>query len=232
MFTYKGRAVQTHDLLKINPKYLLDEATARGDTVPGWAEEYVRHVSFAVVRRGFTSETCLPIGIRGYDRNQRWAASCSPHAILYLIAPSQLLGLAAAPSRVAEVPALQSLEILKALWLDFDRPWGPGGSVGFELATGSNMAHVESDLDIVIRTAKPITLEEAKFRCAQATDLPATVDIRVETPICGFSLKEYAREDRKEILLRTPNGPVLGSDPWRNMPDMLNAAKSFERARL
>jgi phosphoribosyl-dephospho-CoA transferase len=133
---------------------------------------------------------------------------------------------------VEAVPALQSLELLQARWVDFDCPWGPGGSVGFELATGSKVAKAGSDLDIVIRAAKPITLEKAKFLCAQATDLPAIVDIRVETPVCGFSLKEYAREDRKKILLRMPNGAVLGSDPWRKEPDVLNVAKSFERAGL
>jgi phosphoribosyl-dephospho-CoA transferase len=131
---------------------------------------------------------------------------------------------------VEAVPALQSLQILKALWVDFDCPWGPGGSIGFELATGRNVAKAGSDLDIVIRAAKPIAIEKARFLCAQATGLPAVVDIRVETPVCGFSLKEYDREDRKEILLRTPNGPVLSSDPWRNEPDILNVANSFERA--
>ncbi len=230
MFTYKDHAVQTHDLLKVNPECLLDEATARGDAVPRWAEECVRQVSFAVVRRDLRRETCLPIGIRGYERSQRWATSCSRQALLHVIAPSQLLEVSADPSRVGEVPALQSLQILKTLWRDFDRPWGPGGSVGFELATGSRVANAESDLDIVIRAAKPITIEEAQFRCAQAKNLPAIVDIRVETPECGFSMKEYAREDRKEILLRTPNGPVLGSDPWHEQADMLNVANSFERA--
>jgi phosphoribosyl-dephospho-CoA transferase len=232
MFTYSVQAVQTHDLLKINPECFLDEATSRGDMVPGWAEEHLRIAPFAVVRRGLISETGLPIGVRGSDRNQRWAASCSPHAVLSAIAPSQLLGRTVVPSRVDAVPALQSLELLQARWIDLDCPWGPGGSVGFELATGMNVAKAESDLDIVIRAARPITIEEANFLCAQATDLPAIVDIRVETPICGFSLKEYARAGRKEILLRMPNGPVLGSDPWRNEPDTLNVANSFERAGL
>lgn len=232
MFVSKDQAVQMHDLLKVNPECLLDEAASRGDSVPGWAEECLGAVPFAVVRRGHMSETCLPIGVRGFERNQRWAASCSPDAVLSVIAPSQLLGRTIVPSRVEEVPALQSLELLKACWVDFDCPWGPGGSVGFELATGSEAAKAGSDLDIVIRSAKPITLEKAKFLCAQATDLPATVDIRVETPVCGFSLKEYARQDRKEILLRMPNGAVLGSDPWRQEPDVLKIAKSIERAGL
>ncbi len=230
MFVYKGHAVQTHDLLHINPECLLDEAISRGDVVPGWAEGHLRAVPFAVVRRGLISETCLPIGVRGSERNQRWATSCSPHAVLSFIAPSQLLGRTLMRSRVDAVPALQSLEFLQVRWVDFDCPWGPGGSIGFELATGRIVATAGSDLDIVIRAAKPITLEKATFLCTQATDLPAIVDIRVETRVCGFSLKEYAREDRQEILLRTPNGPVLGTDPWRNEPDILTVANSFERA--
>lgn len=232
MFISKGQATQTHDLLHIKPECLLDEGKSRGDSVPRWAEEQLRAVPFAVVRRGLISEALLPVGVRGFERSQRWATSCPPHAVLGFIAPSQLLERMIVPSRVDAVPALQSLEVLQVRWKDFDFPWGPGGSVGFELATGMNVAKAESDLDIVIRAAKPITIEKARLLCTQATGLPAIVDIRVETPLCGFSLQEYAREDRKEILLRTPNGPVLGSDPWHNKPDILNVANSFERVGL
>ena len=39
-------------------------------------------------------------------------------------------------------------------------------------------------------------------------------DIRVETPVCGFSLLEYAGRTPESILLRTAAGAVLGHDPW------------------
>jgi phosphoribosyl-dephospho-CoA transferase len=98
--------------------------------------------------------------------------------------------------------------------MDLDHPWGPGGSIGFELATGSHVVKPESDLDIVIYAENRMMTDEAKFLCACAMNLPATVDIRVETPVCGFSLREFASESPAAFLMRTPNGTILGTDPW------------------
>jgi hypothetical protein len=49
-------------------------------------------------------------------------------------------------------------------------------------------------------------------------DLEVAVDIRVETPVCGFSLAEYARSSAKSILLRASAGPILGDNPWNGSP--------------
>ena len=214
MFIYKGQIIQTHDLLEINPECFLHGVAAQGDRVPDWAEEHVRAVPYGVIRRGLFGKECLPIGVRGLQRNKRWATSCSFDAIRNVIRPAQLLGGISSPSRVKEFSAFRSLELLRARWSDLNEPWGPGGSVGFELATGRKVVKAGSDLDIVIRAAKPITYERAKILCAQTMDLPAVVDIRVETPVAGFCLKEYAQKDRAKILLRTPEGTVLGRDPW------------------
>jgi phosphoribosyl-dephospho-CoA transferase len=93
-------------------------------------------------------------------------------------------------------------------------PWGPGGSVGFELATGRHVASPQSDLDVVIYARSPMTPGEARDLCDSAQGLPAAVDIRVETPVCGFSLTEFANRTPAPILLRLPSGTVLGADPW------------------
>ena len=94
------------------------------------------------------------------------------------------------------------------------RPWGPGGSVGFELATGNLVANEQSDLDIVIYADKRMTVNHAKSLCAHTMELSAVVDIRVETLVAGFSLREYARTGLTGILLRTPDGHAFGNDPW------------------
>jgi phosphoribosyl-dephospho-CoA transferase len=98
--------------------------------------------------------------------------------------------------------------------MDLDRPWGPAGSIGFELATGRHVVKPESDLDIVIYATGRITADEAKSLCARTMDLPAVVDIRVETPVFGFSLREFASESPAAILMRAPNKVMLGTDPW------------------
>ena len=43
-------------------------------------------------------------------------------------------------------------------WADLPLPWGPVGSVGFELATGRKVTTEVSDLDIVIRAKQRIGL--------------------------------------------------------------------------
>jgi hypothetical protein len=59
-----------------------------------------------------------------------------------------------------------------------------------------------------------MTAEEAKSLCDRAMNLSAVVDIRVETPVCGFSLKEFAGRSPAAILLRVTRGIVLAKDPW------------------
>jgi phosphoribosyl-dephospho-CoA transferase len=109
---------------------------------------------------------------------------------------------------------MRTLALLADRWKALDSPWGPGGSVGFELATGRHVASPQSDLDVVIYAESRITQEEARALQASAQGLPAAVDIRVETPICGFSLTEYVIQAPAPILLRFPHGTALGPDPW------------------
>jgi phosphoribosyl-dephospho-CoA transferase len=99
-------------------------------------------------------------------------------------------------------------------WQSFTYPWGPAGSLGFEVATGRQTTTMRSDLDVVIYADEPLPRRDAQRLLAAADDLEVTVDIRVETPTCGFSLTEYATSPTKTILLRTVAGPVLGDDPW------------------
>ena len=131
--------------------------------------------------------------------------------------PPELLKRSAACEalRVANIPALRSLSLLSKRWAGLDRPWGPGGSIGFELATGRHVARAESDLDIVIYADKPMGVDEARrLRDMTSNGFPTVVDVRVETPVCGFSLTEYATRGPSPILLRMASGVVLGTDPW------------------
>lgn len=118
-------------------------------------------------------------------------------------------------SLVANIPALRSLSLLSQRWADIDRPWGPGGSIGFQLATGRHVARAESDLDVVIYADEPMLVDEARrLRDLTSNGFPTAVDVRVETPVCGFSLTEYATRSPSPILLRLASGVVLGTDPW------------------
>jgi phosphoribosyl-dephospho-CoA transferase len=210
MFHGEGHFVRTHDLLEIDAKRLL----ASQASAPQWVEGELRESLFAVVRRGPAAGHQIPIGVRGTGRNQRWAAFCHPKLVKSILTPSQLLSRAIPTSRADAIPALRALNLLNERWMEHVPPWGPGGSVGFELASGRHVVTLESDLDIVIYAERSMTAEKAKSLCDRAMNLPAVVDIRVETPICGFSLKEFAGWSPAAILLRVPRGIVLAKDPW------------------
>jgi len=196
--------------LEIDAKQLISSQAS----APHWVEKDLPESPFVVVRRGLTTGQEIPIGVRGTQRNQRWAGFCHPKWIKSILTPSHLLSRAIPNSRADAIPALRALNLLKDRWVDFVLPWGPGGSVGFELATGNCVAKPESDLDIVIYAERRMTADEAKAVCDRAMNLPAVVDIRVETPLCGFSLREFASQNPAAILLRAPSGIVLGKDPW------------------
>jgi hypothetical protein len=107
--------------------------------------------------------------------------------------------------------------------MDLDHPWGPGGSVGFELATGRHVVKLESDLDIVIYAEGKITREQARSLQARTMNLSVAVDIRVETPACGFSLIEYARGGPQAFycVLRTDSNSAT-------IPGTMNSAGGTE----
>ena len=210
MFHVEGHSVRTHDLLEIDAKQLLSSQTS----APKWVEGELRESPFAVVRRGLAPGHQIPIGVRGTGRNQRWAAFCHSKFVKNILTPSQLLTRPIPISRANAIPALRTLDLLKERWMENVLLWGPGGSVAFELASGRHVAKPESDLDIVIYAERRMTAEEAKSLCDRATNLHAVVDIRVETPVCGFSLKEFAGRGPAAILLRVPRGIVIAKDPW------------------
>jgi len=210
MFPCEGHCFRTHDLLEIDAKQLISSPAS----VPHWVKEELSESPFVVVRRGLATGREVPIGVRGAQRNQRWASFCHPELVKSILTPSQLLSRTIPKSRADAIPAFRALNFLEDRWMGLALPWGPGGSVGFELASGRHAAKQQSDLDIVIYAERRMRAEEAKSLCDRALNLPAVVDIRVETPICGFSLREFASRSPAAILLRAPSGIVLGRDPW------------------
>jgi phosphoribosyl-dephospho-CoA transferase len=212
MCRFEAHSFRPHYLLEVDPDRLIEFLYP-----PEWVGERLRTIPFVVVRRGPATGPHIAVGVRGAERNQRWPTFCEPGVVKSIVTPPQLLGRASPGSRGNAAPALRSLRLLESRWMDVDHCWGPGGSVGFELATGSHAVKAESDLDIVIYADTPMTADEARLLCARAMGLPAAVDIRVETPVCGFSLREYAYGNAAGILLRMPDAVVLGRGPWGSM---------------
>jgi phosphoribosyl-dephospho-CoA transferase len=118
-------------------------------------------------------------------------------------------------SEVQRTPARRALQQMKDRWAGLTLPWGPGGSVAFELASGGTVTTAASDLDLVIRARQRIGVEEARFLLDRTLGLEANVDVRVETPVCGFALEEYVSATSAKILLRYADDVRLGEDPWQ-----------------
>jgi phosphoribosyl-dephospho-CoA transferase len=161
-----------------------------------------------VVLRAQTSFGRIAIGVRGAARSERWGAFCDGGKVRTIVRPEQLL-----PSS-CRTPALRTLYEIRERWADLALSWGPTGSVGFELASGCRVTTEASDLDLVIRAPQRIPVERARSLLDRTLGLGTRVDVRVETPLCGFALEEYALARSSRILLRCAEGVRLGKDPW------------------
>jgi phosphoribosyl-dephospho-CoA transferase len=205
----KAPPPRVHDLLEINGRLLM----ATLPSAPAWLTDCLDEISYVIALRSSAAENQIPVGICGEQRSQRFSAVLPRSLVRRIVTPSQLLRLAEGLTS-PHLSALRSLVSLKKRWAGMDWPWGPIGSVALTLATGFQKVNAHSDLDIVIHAANRLAAGDAKVLFVSTLGLPARVDIRVETPFCGFSLFEFGWTRSGSILLRTPEGPILGSDPW------------------
>jgi phosphoribosyl-dephospho-CoA transferase len=204
-----------HDLLRVTAPDAL--VAAAGPGLPAWAVASLCTAAWVVVRRAPRADDgALPVGVRGRDRAERAAAWLPVDAVAEIVAPEQL------PDRLpllhrgrpTTVPALATVDRAHEVLSAFGLAGGPGGSVGFELATGVPVTRLGSDLDLVVRAPDPLGRDDAARLAARLADLPVRTDVQLETPHGAVSLLEYAR-DEGPVLVRTVHGPRLTDDPWR-----------------
>jgi phosphoribosyl-dephospho-CoA transferase len=200
---------QVHDLLQLDT----DSFDPDCISAPDWAKETLAVCPWVVVRRAEAPDAQVAAGVRGTLRSQRWGWFIRKDMIRKIVRPSQLLALIQSSALGAREPPFTALQQIVERWRDLSLPWGPTGSVGFELATGCPVTTKSSDLDIAIRAKTRISVEQGRSLWERTTGLQTKLDIRVETPICGFGLQEYAYTS-SAILLRYPDGPRMGVDPW------------------
>jgi phosphoribosyl-dephospho-CoA transferase len=217
-----GSPAPTHDLIRLRSPIKM----AVDASVPAWVEPALRQIPWVVVRRGYVRDGMIPVGVRGLTRSHRFAAIVAVAEIADRLSPEDLSGRVIDQKRKNALPALGALDRVADLLTCRGYRWGPGGSVGFELATGIATATALSDLDLILR-------QDRRLEPDRATDLlaalakaaaPARIDVILETPIGGVPLADLAAM-RAQVLVRTPFGPRLSIDPW-----MVDAATSFEAA--
>ena len=181
------------------------------DAPPDWAPAALHAVPWVVVRREASRDGRLAVGVRGDTRARRGAAWLDAGDVQRVLRPSELRCLArslAAPR--AALAAFVALRQLELAWGAEAGPadWGPGGSAGFELASGRDTVGPHSDLDVVVRCTQAPALRHARAWLRALPARPATrIDVLLEWPQGGAALADYAGGG--EYLLRGERGVVL-----------------------
>jgi phosphoribosyl-dephospho-CoA transferase len=202
-----------HSLLRIATQKALSWEDAGLDecAAPEWAALALQRLPFVVTRRNLPRPGGVPVGIRGSLRSQRAPAWLQLSAVQACVTPRMLAVRRDWRHRGgANCPAIAVLDEAEAILAanGFADSWGPGGSVGAELASDVQCTHANSDLDLVLYAECLPTQRAAKSLHAQLEVLTVRVDTLIETPQGGVALADLAAgADR--LLLRTAQGPRL-----------------------
>lgn len=192
-----------HDLLwGMTPAQLPADA-------PAWAIAVLAAGQPVVVRRARVAAGLVAVGLRGATRDQRLAALMPIEAIAHRLAPEDLLARQASE----DLLVFRVLAELRPLLDALGHAWGVTGSAGFQLATGLRTAHPDSDLDLLLRTERPLPRSEARPLLQLLEGRACRVDLQLETPLGGVALGEWAGGAAR-VLVKAAEGPRLVSDPW------------------
>ena len=200
---------RVHDLLFLRSGIVSSAGVAK----PAWVTSLESSDLWVVVRQSIAPDGLVSVGIRGIDRHERWGGFANLADVKERFRPSQLSCHMARRTRIA-MPALAALSWLEGQLDKSELDWGPVGSVGFELATGQQVVTETSDLDIALFAPTQFSRDTARDLWSVMRAAPAKIDVRVETPCCGFSLEEYAREETGKVLVRLPESRKLATNPW------------------
>ncbi len=193
-----------HDLIKLSDT-AVDSLPA---DAPSWASCALTATPWVVVRRAAAPDGLIAVGIRGSGRSQRHAWSVAPQDVLRLVPPEDLTDVD--PTTGNGVAAIGALRSVRPFLDEAEVPWGPTGSVGFELATGSPTASADSDLDLLVRTPHVTSAVLSRLTTLHHhfDRLEVRVDCQVETRTGAIALPELLSTSG-DVLVKTPLGPRL-----------------------
>lgn len=214
------RMPRPHDLIWLrDPQAFVAEAAA--ESWPEWADAAWLARAPVVVRRDHDDAGRIPVGLRGVTRAQRYGAWLPAEQCARVVTPGEVARQARWRDhpRRDEIPALHALaQISRSLdahaaaghW-----HWGLTGAAGFSLASGIDVLHAGSDIDLQITAPAPLSHDDAQWLADLALSAHGVrLDIQIATPYGGFALAERLRTGGR-VLLKTDRGPVLCDDPWR-----------------
>ncbi|MAB96544.1 malonate decarboxylase holo-ACP synthase [Pseudomonas marincola] len=204
----KPQGYLPHDLLwGFTSAYLPADA-------PAWVVSALAERPPVVVRRAVGRPGWIAVGVRGKQRDQRFAGWMPVLAVSHCVRPEQLVHSQGWQSLAeADYPVIQALKRVAPVLHQSDWRWGVTGSLGFQLASGIKVIHPASDLDLLLRAPTPLSRLQAQHLLAQMSDVPAAVDVQVQCPHGAVALREWACSTAR-VLLKSQSGPLLVSDPW------------------
>lgn len=192
--------LKPHDIVKFDPFVL-------PNTAPQWAKQTLACAPYAVVTRAQAPSGCALVGVRGQLRQQRLSFLMPLTAVELTISPESLAQQTVSPHLTQSAPCFQNLAQFRSLPSVQGLCWGPVGSIGFELATGSKTTTVRSDLDVIVRMLTEPTLALLKRLRKETAEL--AIDVLLEGKCGAVCLAEYVQSPQR-TLIRTPHGPELG----------------------
>ncbi|KIU52427.1 phosphoribosyl-dephospho-CoA transferase [Pseudomonas putida] len=178
---------------------------------PVWAVNVLQQGRPVVVRRAEGAPGQVAVGLRGSNREQRYASWIPASSVQRQVSPEQL---AAYPIGTRQWPALQALAQLRPVLDATGLVWGVSGSAGYELACGVAVLHQHSDLDLILRTPAPMSRLAARQLLERLRTPLCRIDVQLQTPGGAVALGEWAG-DARQVLLKASTGACLAADPWQ-----------------
>lgn len=209
--------VWPHDLLTFAS---VTDLIIKKNPLPNWAKDSLTKAKIVVVRRGQIKNGLIPVGLRGYKRQQRLAGFLKIEKVEqiyhpdYFIKEKSWLSLPVKRQNLLPFKALRQLvPILKKY------NWGVSGSLAYEMATGvkmvkQNSEHI-SDLDLIMPNLPMMSVKKAREFLKRLNQFGVHADVQVVHDQSGFSLEEYAQGRSQSILVKTQTGPILARNPWQ-----------------
>lgn len=176
---------------------------------PAWVIDSISAGQPVVVRRALCTAGDIAVGVRGRLREQRFATVMRVDGIQRRVKPEALCHVLIE----RDLPAVRALVQLRPMLDDCGWVWGVSGSAGFELASGIEALHPQSDLDLILRTPQPVCRSQAQELVNLLDAVACPVDMQLQTPFGAVALREWAGSTRK-VLLKSAIGACLVDDPW------------------
>lgn len=204
--------VDVHDLLKIRFHEYGDAVFREEDLpLPEWCTDVLCETPWTVVRRGDRKKG-IPVGIRGRNRRERFAAVLrNAEMIERKVTPEQALTdyISKGEDGAGELLRFRGMEWREKGLLSV----GIGGSIGFETVTGRNVTRAGSDLDLLIRISRVCDRRTCTELWKELRKLPIRADAVLVTDLGWISLEEYVCAQGK-FMVKTADGCCLSEELW------------------